>query len=62
MKKQKTDGKLSCAKLGIQGEASNRRYAKSYRKNKSQLTEFVPLEHMAPAFIVKMERKIEERI
>lgn len=34
MKKQKTDGKLSCAKLGIQGEASSRRYAKSYRKNK----------------------------
>ena len=31
-------------------------------KKKSQLTEIMLLEHMAPAFIVKMERKIEKRI
>lgn len=49
---------LSCAELGMQGKAGSRRCAKTTEKTKSQLTELMPLEHTASAFMVKMERKI----
>lgn len=53
---------LSCAKLGIRGKPAAIGMPKATEKKESQLMEIMLLQCMAPAFTVKMERKIEANL